>query len=211
VNIASKSLIFFYFASGADFNPLTMRLTFSVVTVNITKVMHSSQLVLTDLVTLVRLEAELNETVPRSLKRPDAEKIIARHRKKIPPMILSHHDRIKAKGRRSIAPVQEWICRACFISIPVGNRQQLTQATDLFICESCGAYLYLPDGTAHRPADEPPVQSERAKRIATALAEKKTAKKKTARTPRPAVVAEDRLAVIKRLSAKFARPAQLSS
>ncbi|MDR1190960.1 MAG: hypothetical protein LBK60_04740 [Verrucomicrobiales bacterium] len=158
--------------------------------------------------TLARLEAELNETGSRSKKRPDAEKALARHRKKIPPMILSHHDRIKAKGRRSVAPVQDWICRACFISIPVGNRQQLTQAADLFICESCGAYLYLPDGTAQRPADALPAQSERARRIATAVAEKKATKKKATapKTPRPVAVAEDRLAVIKRMAAKFARP-----
>ncbi|MDR2462272.1 MAG: hypothetical protein LBD30_00620 [Verrucomicrobiales bacterium] len=166
--------------------------------------MHPSQLVLTDLVTLVRIEAELNQTGPRSKKRPDLEKALAKHRKKIPPMILSHHDRITAKGRRSIAPVQDWICRACFISIPVGNRQRLTQANDLFICESCGAYLYLPDGTEQRPADELPAQSARAKRIAEALAEKKITKKKTAKSPKPAT--EDRLAVIKQMAAKFAKP-----
>jgi hypothetical protein len=165
--------------------------------------MHPSQQVLTDLIALVRLEAELKETGPRSKDRPTLEKSVEKQRKKIPVPILSHHDRIKAKGRRSVAPVQDWICRACFISVPVGSRQQLSHADDLFICENCGAYLYLPDGTDNRPGDELPVQSERSKRIATELAKKAPAKKTV--KPKKIEIMEDRLAVIKKLSEKLSK------
>jgi hypothetical protein len=165
--------------------------------------MHPSQLVLTNLVKLACIEAELKETSPRSKDYPALGKALEKQRKKIPAPILSHHDRIKAKGRRSVAPVQDWICRACFISIPVGSRQQLTHADDLFICENCGAYIYLPDGTASRPADGLPVESARSKRIATELAKKKSAQK--AGKAQKIDAKDDRLAVIKKLSEKMAK------
>ncbi|MDR1146369.1 MAG: C4-type zinc ribbon domain-containing protein [Verrucomicrobiales bacterium] len=167
--------------------------------------MHPSQLILTNLLTLARLETELSNTGPRAKERPVLERAIVSQRKQIPAPMLSHHDRLKVKGRRSVAPVQEWICRACFISVPVGSRQRLAHATDLFICENCGAYLYLPDGTADRPADELPPQSARAQRIAEALAAK-TARKKATRAPKATGGSDqERLAVIKKLSAKLTR------
>jgi hypothetical protein len=165
--------------------------------------MHPSQTVLTDLITLSKLEDELKGNGARARNRPELEKTVAKQRKKIPPMVLSHHDRIRAKGRRGEAPVQDWICRACFISIPVGSRQQLTHADDLFICENCGAYIYLPDGTDARPADQLPAESSRAKRIAEKIAGQKPVRKPD--QAKPAAAGGDRLAVIKKLSAKLAQ------
>ncbi len=83
---------------------------------------------------------------PRSKKRKEAEVEANKILETLPRFIRSHHERIRKLGRSSVAQVKNWICQSCFISVPVGTRSALARGTDLCVCESCGAYLYMPEG-----------------------------------------------------------------
>lgn len=100
--------------------------------------------VLQALIHLNQWEDELKSLGPRTARRAELAGIIASERPKVAPFILAHHDRIRARGRCSTAPVREWICRSCFISVPIGLRTNLSHRNDLCVCENCGAYIYLP-------------------------------------------------------------------
>ena len=168
--------------------------------------MHPSQTVLSSLITLNQLEEELKVLGPRSKRRLECAKSIKRVRGKIPIPILSHHDRVRAKGRRSTATVLDWICHGCHITIPIGLRQPLSQASDLFVCENCGSYIYLPDGTEKRPMDGQPLESNRSKKIAAVVAKKNQHDKVTPATKHKANTSSgdcDRIAMIRELMAKI--------
>ena len=168
--------------------------------------MHPSQSVLSSLITLNHLEDELKNAGPRSKKRLECEKKIRLLSRKIPVPILSHHNRVRAKGRRSTATVLDWICHGCHITIPIGLRQPLSQASDLFVCENCGSYIYLPDGTEKRPMDAQPLQSIRDRKIAAVVAKKNRNEKQLSavksRSP-AASGSSDRVAMIRELMAKI--------
>lgn len=90
------------------------------------------------------LEDELQETNNEELqKQIDAEQA------KLPKPIQSHHNRIRLKGRPSVAPIKQssssgkWLCGCCHIEVPRGLHGKLQAADDINVCENCGAYLYL--------------------------------------------------------------------
>lgn len=91
--------------------------------------------------TLVELQAlELGE-----IKIKNAETTIARLRKKIPPQVLGHYDRLMARGKKGIVPVRNQTCTGCHLRLPIAVVMTLVHATDLQLCDSCGRYLYLPE------------------------------------------------------------------
>ena len=108
----------------------------------------SRQSVLASLIVLNHLENEYSDLRPRQYeakKKVEAE--MERERKKLPVPILGHHDRIRIKGRSSSNPVINWVCRGCFIAVPVGLRSSLAQKEDVVICENCGSYIYMDEET----------------------------------------------------------------
>ncbi len=101
---------------------------------------------------IMALLRELNELESKRTKTPsktpsDRQKtILARIevvRAALPAPILSHHDRIRARGKSSVAAVKNWVCCACFLQVPSGSRANLITLDDLPLCEHCGSYLYL--------------------------------------------------------------------
>lgn len=103
---------------------------------------------------------ELNELEPKRAKNPgknpsDRQKAINKRieavRAELPAPILSHHDRIRARGKSSVAAVKHWVCCACFLQVPSGSRANLITLEDLPICEHCGSYLYLDDEQPEAP------------------------------------------------------------
>jgi predicted nucleic acid-binding Zn-ribbon protein len=74
-------------------------------------------------------------------------------RGKIPPQILGHYDRLIARGKKGIVPVQGQTCGGCHMRQPLGVITILMKAADIQLCDSCGRYLYLPEASA------PPVTS----------------------------------------------------
>jgi predicted nucleic acid-binding Zn-ribbon protein len=90
---------------------------------------------------LLKLQAlEFNETTE---KDPAAK--IEELRKTIPQPILSHFDRLVARGKKGVAVVRNQVCTGCHMRLPIGTINTLMQGLDIQLCDSCGRYLYLPD------------------------------------------------------------------
>lgn len=103
-----------------------------------------AHVVLQALINLNQWEDELKALGPRTARKAQLDLAVAAERPKVAPFILAHHDRIRARGRSSTAPVRDWICRSCFISVPIGLRTKLSHRDDICVCENCGAYIFLP-------------------------------------------------------------------
>lgn len=92
-------------------------------------------------------------------------------RGKLIPNILGHHDRMRARGRKSIAPVRNGVCAGCHMVVATGILATLRRQDDIQICANCGRYLYLeptsPEPAAEAPAaeEEAPVKKARKKRV----------------------------------------------
>ena len=115
---------------------------------------------------LVRLQAiELNQV-------KETEAVVAELRGKVPAPVLAHYDRLIARGKKGIVPVQNQVCAGCHMRLPIGTITTLMQARDIQLCD-CGRYLYLPEPTAEAatPVAEPKKKVKRArKRSAAAVA-----------------------------------------
>lgn len=66
-------------------------------------------------------------------------------RAKVPGQILSHYDRLMARGKKGVAVVRHGVCGECHIQVPIGSLGALTFGTDIQLCGNCGRYLYLPE------------------------------------------------------------------
>ncbi len=64
-------------------------------------------------------------------------------RSQIPTSILGHHDRLQARGKPSVARVQDGVCGACHLTIPIGHRLSLRSSSELDVCDNCGVFIYL--------------------------------------------------------------------
>jgi len=105
------------------------------------------------LIQLNRLENEFRMVSERSKRKGETLALIEILRGQIPVPILTHHNRIRARGRNSTSPVRDWVCRTCFISVASGLRTHLIQRDDLYVCENCGSYSYIPDSSKEYPDD----------------------------------------------------------
>ena len=66
--------------------------------------------------------------------------------REVPPGVLADYERIlKARGGLAIASVTMAVCGGCRVTIRPQALQELRNAT-LMRCESCGRYLYFPEG-----------------------------------------------------------------
>lgn len=95
-------------------------------------------------------------------------------RETIPPQIIGHFDRLIAQGRKGVALVRNGICRECHIRVPSGTAASLAHPKDLYLCDNCGRYLFLPldeiAAAAETPARLPlPVRRTRKKPVAVAV------------------------------------------
>lgn len=61
----------------------------------------------------------------------------------IPTAILGHHDRMRARGKKSVAPVRNGVCGACHLRLPISHAISLNPTHDLEVCDNCGVFLYV--------------------------------------------------------------------
>lgn len=95
-------------------------------------------------------------------------------RGKLIPNILGHHDRMRARGRKSIAPVRNGVCAGCHMVVATGILATLRRQDDIQLCANCGRYLYIDETPAEPPAEaaaapaaaEAPPKKARKKRVA---------------------------------------------
>ncbi|MFQ3669991.1 MAG: C4-type zinc ribbon domain-containing protein [Verrucomicrobiia bacterium] len=99
------------------------------------------------------IELHEAEAAAAHLKRlsPKARDRINAARALIPLPILGHHDRMRARGRKSVAAVRHGVCTACHIALSGGAWNQLKKSTDLALCENCGSYIYYAEDPAPPP------------------------------------------------------------
>jgi predicted nucleic acid-binding Zn-ribbon protein len=72
--------------------------------------------------------------------------LIEELRGKIPPQVLGHYDRLMVRGKKGIVPVRGQACSGCHMRLPIGVVSTLMKAADIQLCDSCGRYLFLPEG-----------------------------------------------------------------
>jgi hypothetical protein len=125
--------------------------------------MPDPRVIVKALIRLNCLENEFKVVSDRSLRKGELQSALETERAKVPVPILAHHNRIRARGRDSTAPVRDWVCRACFITVASGMRTHLAQRDDLHVCENCGSYSYVPDGTEEYPDDTQLLNAARAR------------------------------------------------
>lgn len=75
-------------------------------------------------------------------KRVDTQALIGSLRANLPVGILTVHDRMRAKGKKTVAEVRNGVCAGCHLELATGNVAAL-QRGDLRRCGNCGRYLYL--------------------------------------------------------------------
>lgn len=65
--------------------------------------------------------------------------------KKIMPQVLRTYERLCARYKYSIAPVQKDTCLGCFAKLPTSYAARGRSARTIMTCEHCGRILYWID------------------------------------------------------------------
>lgn len=73
----------------------------------------------------------------------DSEALIESLRANIPLNVLLQHDRLRARGRQSVASVNHSVCSGCHMSLPSGTMMEVKRESALVKCDYCGRFLFL--------------------------------------------------------------------
>jgi predicted nucleic acid-binding Zn-ribbon protein len=95
------------------------------------------------LIELNRLEEELNATRRLCDKKRKLLIAIESVRDALLPSLLLQHNRMRERGKRSVAAVSHGVCSACHMSLAIGNVNCLMRGDELRRCGNCGRYVYL--------------------------------------------------------------------
>ena len=128
---------------------------------------------------LHELEDKAADLGPKQELPSDEAALMAKLRATLPPMIIGHHDRMRQRGKRSVAEVKHNVCMACHMAVPVGVVQTLRRGEDIQVCGNCGRYLYLVEEVV-AVVTEPPAAPSQPEPI------KPPAKRKRRKGPPPA-------------------------
>jgi predicted nucleic acid-binding Zn-ribbon protein len=75
-------------------------------------------------------------------ERIKAESLIESLRSTLPMGVLILHDKMRAKGKRSVAAVRHGVCSGCHLALGVGNVAAV-RARELRRCGNCGRYVFM--------------------------------------------------------------------
>ncbi len=101
---------------------------------------------------------------------------ISRLRQLIPPQIIGHYDRLRARDKKGVSLVRNGVCTECHMRLASGIHAELLRAEDIMICDSCGRYLLAakdepPPAVVPEPsAAEKPKARKRRKKVETSTA-----------------------------------------
>lgn len=77
---------------------------------------------------------------------PDNQEIIKQLRGEIPPQILGHYDRLRAKNKEGVARVRNSTCMGCKMKITTADFLAVKVGDDISVCQNCARYLiYIPE------------------------------------------------------------------
>src|SRR3989442_6039802 len=88
----------------------------------------------------------------------------------IPPTMLQHYERLRARGKKGIAIVRNRVCTGCRMQVPIAVVVTLMRGTVAQVCGNCGRYLCLPD----------PVEAQVVEALVAAKPVSRTRKRKVA-------------------------------
>lgn len=106
------------------------------------------------LLQLNRLEDQLAVCHKWGDKGADDEALIESLRANISTSILVNHDRMRTRGKSSIAAVRHGVCSGCHMGLATGNFYALKRGDEIRRCGNCGRYLYVVD-EENEPAPSP--------------------------------------------------------
>ena len=72
----------------------------------------------------------------------DVKALVDSLRANISLPVLIDHDRLRARGKRSVAEVRRGVCSGCHLGLAIGNVNALKTGV-LRRCGNCGRYLYV--------------------------------------------------------------------
>jgi len=96
------------------------------------------------------LEIQALEIAEAKLDEAETKKVelkIAELRLTLPLGMLNHYDRLRMRGKRCVAQVNNQTCSGCHVRVTKATVMSLMHGEDIQICENCGRYLYLPKPT----------------------------------------------------------------
>jgi predicted nucleic acid-binding Zn-ribbon protein len=120
---------------------------------------------------LLALQALELDTKPLTLKH---EGEILKLREKVPAAILTHFNRLIARGKKGVAIARNGVCSECHLRVTPGTLASLAYTTETHLCDNCGRYLYLPENEPLGPADSPTPTKVRGKSPARRIQKKTT-------------------------------------
>jgi predicted nucleic acid-binding Zn-ribbon protein len=95
---------------------------------------------------LNRLEDERTPAQLSGRSTLDGEALIESLRANVPLNVLLQHDRLRARGKRSVADLRQGVCSGCHMSQPSGTVLEVKRESALVKCDYCGRFLFLADG-----------------------------------------------------------------
>lgn len=93
---------------------------------------------------------------------PDADSAatqaaVEKLRAKVPPQILGHYDRLRARGKKGLSLVRDnKVCSECHMTVPIGTVITIMRGDDIQLCGNCGRYLYVNEQPGETPPPPPP-------------------------------------------------------
>lgn len=79
---------------------------------------------------------------PSSDAEPNAETLIKVLREKLPVGVLIPHDKMRVRGKCSVAGIRRGVCTGCHLALGFGNVAAV-RAGELRRCGNCGRYVYV--------------------------------------------------------------------
>ncbi len=124
------------------------------------------------LVELNRLEDQFEASQTRPNDSLEDEALILSLRANISLSALVHHDRLRARGRTSVAEVRHGVCAGCHMGLPMGTAAAVKHPSTLLKCENCGRFIFLAeDELVAAPAPEPAKKPDAPRRPSKKLSE----------------------------------------
>ena len=100
---------------------------------------------LSTLLKIQELELVLKESAivhpDKELNTDEIEEQISSLKSDVPEKILNHYEKFKKNGL-GIAQELQGRCRACHMTIPVGNLNRIQSGKDEPVCPNCGVYIF---------------------------------------------------------------------
>jgi predicted nucleic acid-binding Zn-ribbon protein len=81
----------------------------------------------------------------------NSEALMESLRANIPLSVLAHHDRLRSRGRWSVAEVRHGVCSGCHRSLPTGLQAEVQRESTLLNCETCGRFIFPAEEAVEPP------------------------------------------------------------